>query len=99
MEVSEPFQLPPEVLGEAVDARAVDLHEVACGVADVELHEIAGQLDQLASECGAVEGAATLGRAIDRLDVIDGDPEVVVCSRVLVALEDVKLRAAEGEPR
>jgi hypothetical protein len=76
----------------------VDLDEVAGGVAEVELDDVAGQLDQAVAERPVVEGAAALGGAVDRLDVVDRDAEVVVRGRLEVLLEEVQLGAPERQP-
>ena len=76
----------------------VDLDEVAGGVPNVELDDVAGQLDQVVAERVAVERAAPLGRPVDRLEIVDGDPQVMVTGRLDVALEQVQLRAPEREP-
>ena len=73
----------------------VDLDEVARRIAEVELHDVAGQLDEMVAECPAVERVAALGGAVDRFHVVDGDAEVVVAGRLDVALEQVQLRAPE----
>lgn len=56
-EVPQPLQLGAQVVRQPVDAVVVDLDEVARRVADVELGNVAGQLEVVA-EGLAVEGAA-----------------------------------------
>src|SRR3954468_4563748 len=76
----------------------VDLHEVAGGGAQVELYDVAGQLEQAVAERLVVGGVPALGGAVDGLDVVDGDAEVVVAGRRQVALEQMQLRASDCEP-
>jgi hypothetical protein len=77
VELPQPDEPVPQVPGQAVDAMVVDLDEVAGGVAQVELDDVAGQLDEVAAE-----RVAALGRAVDRLDVVDRDaPRSIACPR------------------
>ena len=76
----------------------VDFDEVARRVANVELDDVAGQLDEVVPKGGLVEGVSPLGGAVDRLNVIDGDPKVMVARRLEVALEEVQLRAPKRKP-
>ena len=47
----------------------VDLDEVAGGIADVHLDDVAGELDEMVAERVVVERVASLGGAVDRLEV------------------------------
>ena len=98
VEVPQLLEPRAQVVRQAVGAVLVDLDEVAGRVAHVELDDVARELDEAVPERDVVERAAPLGRAVDRLEVVDGDPEVVVAGRREVALEQVQLGAAEREP-
>ena len=76
----------------------IDLDEVPGGIAQVQLDDVAGQLDQVVAERPAVERVAALRRPVDGLQIVDGDPEVVMAGRPQVALEQMELRATEREP-
>ena len=97
VELPQPDEPGAQVAGQAVDAVVVDLDEVARGIAQVELDDVAGQLDEPVAEGPVVERAAALGGAVDRLDVVDRDAEVVVARRLQVLLEEVAGRVAQVE--
>jgi hypothetical protein len=67
----------PKVGRQPIRAVLVELDEVAGGIAHIELHDIARQLDEAVSEGGVVEGVAPLRGTVDRLQVVDGDGEMV----------------------
>ena len=98
VEVPQALEPGTEVVGEAVGPVLVDLHEIAGGVANVELHDVARKLDQSIAEGLVIEGVPALGGAVDRLQVVDGDAEVVMTGRLEVALEEVQLGPPQGEP-
>jgi S-adenosylhomocysteine hydrolase len=83
---------------QAVDAVVVDLHQVAGRVSHVHLNDVAGQLHEVVAEGDMVKGAAALGHPVDRLEVGDGDPEMVMAGRLQIALEQMQLRVAERQP-
>ena len=97
VQVAEPAHLAPQRLGQAARAGRVDLHQVAGRVAHVGLRDVPGQLDQVAA-VRAVERAERLRAAVDRLEILHGDREVVIAARLGVALEHVQLRLAEADP-
>ena len=78
VQVPQPLEPRAQVGGEPIHAVVIDLHQVAGRVADVHLHDVAGQLDEMIAERVVVKRVAPLGRAIGRLEVGDGDPEVMV---------------------
>ena len=52
---------PAQLFGQPVDAVVIELDEVAGRIADVELDDVARQLDQVVAEGVVVEGAPPLG--------------------------------------
>jgi hypothetical protein len=78
--------------------RAVDIDVVAGGIADVELHQIAGKFDEVVAERVVVERASALGGLVHRLDVVDRHREVAMTGRLEIALEQVKLGATQRKP-
>ena len=98
VELPQSLELSAQVVRKAFRAVVVDLDEVPGRVADVQLHDVAGKLDQVVAERRAVERVAALGGPVHRFEIVHGDPEVMVAGRLYVALEQVQLRAAEREP-
>jgi hypothetical protein len=74
VQVPQPLEPRAELGRKPLDAVVVDLDEVARGVADVHLHDVAGQLDEVVAEGVVIERVTALGGAIDGLEVGDGDP-------------------------
>jgi len=64
----------------------------------VELDDVTRKLDETIAEGVVVEGVSALCGAVDGLDVVDGNGEVVVAGRLQVSLEEVQLGATHGEP-
>ena len=64
----------------------------------MELDDVTRKLDETIAEGVVVEGASALCGAVDGLDVVDGDGEVVVAGRLQVSLEEVQLGAPQCEP-
>src|SRR6478735_3421160 len=85
VEVPDGLQPRTEILRQPVDPGAVDLHEVAGRIADVELDNIARQFDEPVVERHVIEGVVALRSAVDRLEIVDGDPEMVVAGGLDVA--------------
>ena len=78
VEVPQGLHSRPDIGRQPFDARAVELDEVAGRIADVELDDVARQLDEPVVEGLVVEGAATFRGPVDGLEIIDGDGEVMV---------------------
>lgn len=76
----------------------VDLDEVAGRIPKVELHAPAGQLIQVMAEGLDVACVELLRFRVDRLKVLDGNSEVTMAWRGLIALEQMKLKFTKPQP-
>ncbi len=98
VEVPQVLELCAQIIGKPIHPGVVDLNEVAGRIANVQLHDITGQFNQMIAEGIVVKRSSPLSHAVHRLDVINGDAEVMMAGGLEIAFKQVQLRSPERQP-